>query len=62
MFPSVDTGWSADPDCTLGLLEVSGLALNFKENFTSFIKFFQIYVYVMSPFCSLRQNGIGMEA
>lgn len=37
--PSVDAGRSVDPDCTLGLLEVSGLALNFREKFT-FIKNF----------------------
>lgn len=32
---------AVDLDCTLGLLEVSGLTLSFRENFASFIKFFQ---------------------
>lgn len=49
---------SVDPCCIFVPLEVSGLALNFREKFASFIKFFQIYVMQLS--CSLKK-GIGME-
>lgn len=49
---------SVDPCCIFVPLEVSGLALNFREKFASFIKFFQIYVMQLS--CSLKKD-IGME-
>lgn len=50
--------WVVCGPCTFGPWEVSGLALNYRENFTSFIKFSQIYI--RSLFCSLGK-GIGME-
>lgn len=50
--------WVVCGPCTFGPWEVSGLALNFRENIPSFIKFSQIYI--RNLFYSLGK-GIGME-
>ena len=50
----MDVGWSVDLDCTLGLLEVSGLALNFREKF-AFIKNFSRSMFMYESFLFLKE-------